>query len=302
LLEGREKNNLDAFSYDFTLIKSGNLLEAMSFSVPIWKSGAGGSLQSNKRILGVAPPGEIEEPYIDRENDSERDCRKEYLSRAKRHIERVAYSNFDTPYTSLITLTYKANIKDLPKANHDFHLFVKRITYWIEKYKYPYPGFQFKYICKPEFQDRGAIHYHLVTNLRAFPFAKKNVREWKRQKTLPPDWDIDVNLQDIWNGKTRGKGCADLEPIEKDRMITVISYLTDYMTKQFKDERFCGKKAYSSSHNLDRPIQIYNDDAKRVLEALLESESVKEKDCWTFTPDSLPDQTINFRKYIITQR
>ena len=55
-----------------------------------------------------------------------------------------------------LTLTFAGNVKDLNIANNEFTNFVKRI-----KKIYPY----FLYVCVVEFQQRGAVHYHLVCNL-----------------------------------------------------------------------------------------------------------------------------------------
>lgn len=229
----------------------------------------------------------------------ERDYRHEYMSRARRTIERLAYCNFNNQYTSLITLTYKANIKELDSAYYDLYQFIKRLKYPLEKYQYPYPEFELKYICKPEFQERGAVHFHLVTNLRSFPFAKKIVKEWKKQKRLRKDWDDEYNLQDIWNGLQKSKGVADLQSVAWEGMPQVVSYITGYMTKDFDDERFTGKKSYSTTRNLEKPKQLFNDTAKLYIENLLKDRDIKEKNCWTFTPSNYTEQNINCCKIII---
>lgn len=230
----------------------------------------------------------------------ERDYRLEYMGRARRKIERVAYCNFDNQYTSLMTLTYKANKQELDKAFYDLKKFMERLKYVLKKYQYPYPAFELKYICKPEFQERGAVHFHLVTNLKSFPFAKKVVRDWKKQGRLKAEWDDEYNLQDIWAGLQTKKGVADLQPIAREGMPNVVSYITGYMTKDFDDERFARKRSYSTTRNLNKPKQLFNDDARLYIENLLKEKDIKKVSAWEFTPDTYTEQTINCSKYIIS--
>jgi len=276
-------------AYKSKVIISGKLVESMQFTEPIFKWGSCGESKS-KPTSHSSIDKTIEEV--------ERDYRKEHLAGKKRELERLAYCNFDNNYATLITLTYKNNIQDLDIANRDFSNFIKRLKYVLEKYNYPYKGFKLKYIAKPEFQERGAVHYHLLCNLKAFPFAKKNVRDWKKQGTLKPEWDIEYNLQSIWCGCAEGKGVADLEQIDNG-MITVISYLTDYMVKQFQDERFINRKSYFTSRLLEKPIEMYASDAEKYMERLLQDKKVQKKDSWFFTPQAFAEQTIQFDKYIL---
>ncbi len=281
-------------SYDYKIIQSGDLIEVMSFTEPVFKgySVSGGG---NKASVGLNDT-EKESLLL----DESRDHRNEYLHRTRRELERLSYCNFNNEYTTLITLTYKDNQQNLEKANRDFSKFIMRLKYVLKKYNYPYRGFELKYICKPEFQKRGAIHYHFVCNLRAFPFAKKNVIEWQKQGTLRLDWDVGYNLQDIWKGNTLGRGSADLEQIDKSKgVVSVISYLTEYMTKQFTDDRFIGQKSYFPSRNLDKPVELFGDKAKDYLQELLKCNAVKKIDSWVFSPKSLPEQNISFLKYLI---
>lgn len=285
------------FPYNYTAIISGNLVETMDFTQTIYRSLDKGTKKS------IAIPKPLKEEFAEELSvpiiSQERDYRLEYMSRARRKIERLAYCNFNNRYTSLMTLTYKANEQELSKAYADLELFIKRLKYPLEKYQYPFPEFQLKYICKPEFQERGAVHFHLVTNLKSFPFAKKIVKQWKAQGNLRKDWDDEYNLQDIWSGLQIKKGTADLQPVAWEGMPNVVSYITGYMTKDFDDERFSGKKSYSTTRNLNKPRQIFNDDARLFIENLLKDREVKEKSSWEFTPESHTEQTISCCKYIV---
>ncbi|MCK5475371.1 MAG: hypothetical protein KAI71_02205 [Candidatus Pacebacteria bacterium] len=76
--------------------------------------------------------------------------------------------NCNEQLNKFFTLTFAENVKDLTKANYTFNIFVKKL-----KLKYPY----FQYVCVVEFQQRGAVHYHLVCNLE-FVRKKKLEKIW----------------------------------------------------------------------------------------------------------------------------
>ena len=270
-------------SYSFTAIRSGRMLETYSFALPIQLGLAGGGSGGKKSAINKTSPMEVIEP--------ERDYRKEHLGRVKRNIERLAYCNFDNKYTSLITLTYRSNITDLDIANNDFDKFIRRLNYTLQKLNRP----ALKYICRPEFQERGAIHYHMVTNLRSFPFTSDVVREWRRRGTLPDAWKDEYNLKDLWHGKEAGKGSVNLEPIKKG-MFSVCSYLTEYLTKQ-TDDKLQQRKSFFTSRQLDKPEQYFDSDAMQVFEQL--GKSAKKISSWCYEPESLQNQKINYAKFII---
>ena len=269
-------------SYNFTAIRSGRMLETYLFSLPIQLGLAGGG-SGGKKVISKTSPIDVLEP--------ERDYRKEHLGRVKRNIERITFCNFDNKYTSLITLTYRANITDLDIANKDFNKFIMRLNYTLQKLKRP----ALKYICRPEFQERGAIHYHLVTNLRSFPFTPDVVREWRAAGTLPDAWKDEYNIRDLWHGKEAGKGMINLEPIKKG-MFSVCSYLTDYLTKQ-TDDKLQQRKSFFTSRELDKPEQYYDSDAMQVFEQV--EKSAKKIGGFCFEPENTANQKIIYAKFII---
>jgi hypothetical protein len=55
------------------------------------------------------------------------------------------------------TLTFRENLHNIKEANYEFLKFIKRV-----KYKFG----DFKYLAVIEFQDRGAIHYHMISDFR----------------------------------------------------------------------------------------------------------------------------------------
>ena len=106
---------------------------------------------------------------------------------------------------------------DLRRANGEFAKFVKRLKRYV--------GFSPQYVAVPEFQKRGAVHYHLLLNC---PY-------------IPAD-----ELARLW-----GKGFVKVNAI--DNVDNLGAYVTKYMTKDNVDERLAGQKSYFMSRNLKKP-------------------------------------------------
>ena len=128
----------------------------------------------------------------------------------------------------LLTFTYRENKVDVADAYRDFSSCVQAL-----RYKF---GKNFKYICVPEFQKRGAVHFHaLFWGVQASLLGVQ--REW-------PSNSIDCYF---WSyGFTFCK--------ETDGHLKIASYLSKYMRKTFADPRLAARKAYVTSRNIERPV------------------------------------------------
>jgi hypothetical protein len=135
----------------------------------------------------------------------------------------------------MLTLTTKENISDLSITSPMLTLFMKRFNYEISQGE---KEAQLKYVAIPEWQKRGAVHYHIA--LFNMPYVKQEV------------------LTDIW-----GQGYIWIS--RSDRVRDLGHYLTKYMTKGFDDERFKGHRRYSSSAGLKRPVVVYEQDTARAI-------------------------------------
>jgi hypothetical protein len=117
-----------------------------------------------------------------------------------------------------LTLTFAENETDLNRANKEFRNFIRRLSYKL--------GNDIKYIGGIEFQDRGAIHYHIV--LFNCPFIP--VKDFYR----------------IW-----GLGDVTIKALND------VDNLGVYVTKRFEeyldDERLMGHKCYLRSKGLYEP-------------------------------------------------
>jgi hypothetical protein len=161
--------------------------------------------------------------------------------RAKSKLRRLIQGNIQSHprYKPVfLTLTFRENITELKIANKKFTHFIKRLN---RKVKH-----NIKYVAVPEFQERGAVHYHmLILNL---PYIGGRYLE-----------------ENIWkNGKTDIKLCY--------RTKGIYHYITKYLTKSFADPRCKGAKRYF--HSLDHPIITIRNNAL----AFYTAKDLKEQD------------------------
>lgn len=141
-------------------------------------------------------------------------------------VRRLACCNFNAEYDKFFTLTFKDNLTDVKVANRIFAKFIMRLKHKFTK--------DLKYLAVVEFQNRGAVHYHVLSDI---PF-------------IPSD-----ELQKIW-----GQGFVYINAIS--HVDNIGAYIVKYMTKDNTDERLQGQKAYLYSRNLKKPETLINHNLK----------------------------------------
>lgn len=159
------------------------------------------------------------------------------IMRAKFNMQRLIKTN-EKEFKTFITLTFEENVKDISKANNIFKNFkdqIKRVKR------------DFKYVCVPEFQKRGAVHYHLLTNIDYTDFSLLSKDEYKHHSKKYKMWNTGRYIK-YWN-----KGFSLVKNLDN---IDVVGYLTKYMTKDI-DNRLWGKRRYLYSQNLNKPEEYY---------------------------------------------
>ena len=154
--------------------------------------------------------------------------RERVLARARTSVRRLVDCNPDL--NKFFTLTFAENVTDFEVANECFRKYIMRL-------KYNYKS-DLKYLVVPEFQKRGAIHFHVLCNLQYVPVAR---------------------LAELW-----GFGFCRINRI--DNVTNVGLYVSKYIQKQFDDDRLHTKKCYWGSRNLKRPVVI---DTPEVVDSLL---------------------------------
>src|ERR1035437_3330131 len=109
-----------------------------------------------------------------RKKDKEKDegkifaKRKDNVLQAKRNFRRLVGANLDGEKPLLMTITYEENMEDITTGYRDYKSFVQAI-----RYRY---GKEFNYIVVPEFQLRGAVHFHaLFWGLPTEPLLKERL-------------------------------------------------------------------------------------------------------------------------------
>lgn len=154
------------------------------------------------------------------------------------------------------TLTFKHNVTDLEVANAEFTKFNKRLSYHL----YGVKSNVLKYICVPEFQKRGAVHYHvLYFNL---PYVEQK------------------EFQKVW-----GQGFTFVESVSsKDEIEDFAKYVSKYIKKEnskgednydiYLEKDMLNQKRYFASRGLNKPsefkIDIDSDLYKRIMAELSE--------------------------------
>ena len=157
--------------------------------------------------------------------------RKDSVGRASMAFRRLVLSNLGKSENPLLlTFTYKENITDIKQGYFDFGAFIRAT-----RYKF---GQDFRYIAVPEFQKRGAVHFHaLFWGLQSSAFGEEC--EWPKNRVTCESWKF---------------GFVFLKQTDGDEKIS--SYLAKYLAKSFVDFRLKGQKSYISSRNIFRPIVV----------------------------------------------
>lgn len=237
------------------LVVSGNILEYYEYEKPCTK---GFEKMRAGRANALFTSEEVKQ-----------DNRKKTAQRARSTVRRCVNAN--PQLNKFFTLTFADNVTDLDFAHYAFDKFVKRL-------KTRFKGFQ--YICVTEFQQRGAVHFHLLCNLPYIPVAE---------------------LEKIW-----GNGFVKINRI--DNIDNVGAYVTKYMTKDI-DERLTGRKCYSMSKGLNEPKEYTKDDdideimenidgVKRVYTSEFESEYYGVVRYTQIICTNTPPKTDPFRKWL----
>lgn len=214
--------------YDGKMIRSGDIIEIYQYSNGVYK----GVVSNNNGRKGNGNTSD-EDKAKNREISLNR-ARKEFMRTVNANVGR--YGDIKPKF---VTFTFSDNIKDLKEANQVWRNFIRRLNYRV----YGTNCRELQYGVVPQFQKRGAVHYHCIFfNL---PY-------------------IDCSdLATIW-----GQGFIKINAI--DNIDNVGAYVCRYMSRDFDDERLQGQKCYFFSRGVKRPKEIYldYDDLERIKKYL----------------------------------
>jgi len=229
---------ITATQYDYKLIDCGDYIQIYKFHI-------------KKKTKNKKDKKLIDYDYLFKKNNLKRSSDLKVIEyknimRSKFQLQRIVKTN-EKVFKTFITLTFSDNVKDIETAN-------KKFAIWRTKINSIFKGFQ--YVCVPEFQKRGAVHYHLMTNIE----INKIYYYTRRLKSLKTELIISQE-----NNNSKYNKCYDVKywpygftsvyPLDN---INVVGYITKYMTKDI-DNRLWGKNKYLCSNNLKRPKEILID-------------------------------------------
>jgi len=159
--------------------------------------------------------------------EQKQEKRKDNARRTAMVFRRLVSANLgESNCPLLISLTYSENFEDIGLAHKDFNSFARSIRNQFGK--------EVSYVAVPEFQKRGAIHFHALF----WGLDSTSLASTERRTRL---------VAGLW-----GKGFVDLVATDGDHKIA--GYLAKYMSKTFCDSRLLSKKAYIASRNIKRPV------------------------------------------------
>jgi nicotinic acid mononucleotide adenylyltransferase len=201
------------------------------------------------------------------------EIRSDNAMRSKISLERLIKANIEA-FKTFLTLTFADNVSSIKEAN-------KILNIWLTRARKSHKDL--KYICVPEYQKRGAVHYHLITNLD----LNSDLIKLQANKTNQYDvlyWD---------NGFSSVFGIKD---------VNIVGYLSKYMTKDI-DNRLFNKKRYFYSTNLKIPkteyINTEDDKAMQYLFNLLKDKKIKYSNTYYTKIDNCPVKFYELTSYNI---
>ncbi len=174
------------------------------------------------------------------------EIRKDSLNRTRDKLLDYTFTN-GYKFKSFITLTFKDNIEDINYANKKFQNYIDQVRRYEKK-----KGREFFYIGVPEFQNRGAVHYHILTSLE----CNQELIEKKSIITVKGKNGKYRNLE-YYNLKYWNEGFSSafdiIGDINKDFNIGL--YITKYLYKDLGNKLWINKKLLKSN-NLIKPSEL----------------------------------------------
>lgn len=179
-------------------------------------------IQTGVRNQGVALSRQVTVGQ-EEQNKGKRADNARRAGSAFRRLVSANLGQFDVPV--LASFTYAENVISTEQGHQDFNTFIRTMRNVL--------GQEFRYIAVPEFQKRGAIHFHALF--------------WD----LPPGL-VETERNTRFFAKLWQRGYVDLTNTDGSELLG--GYLSKYMVKAFFDPRLYMKKAYVCSRNIKRPV------------------------------------------------
>lgn len=220
---------MNGYYFNLKAIECGNRIELYKYSIAQEK-GFEGYNKTGRKGKGMA---RVEKN------------RKETLNRARNNIIRLVNCNPDL--TTFISLTYKENMQNLRLSKTHLNILFKQLQQDFDN---------FKYLYVLEFQQRGAIHYHMLCNFQVHVETAKS-RDFK------PELQKQLELQ--FHEMYWPHGWVDIRDLKQEGNTNVGLYVSVYLVEDLYKLDLEGSRCYGYSRNLDRPVEkVYMTDLKPV--------------------------------------
>lgn len=167
--------------------------------------------------------------------------RMKVLRMAREKVITLSNSNMSSK-TLFVTLTFKENEQNIGYANRELSKFIQRLSTLRNgrggKQSVPYLGVI-------EFQERGAIHYHMLL------FNLGTISDFTHDGSIEKRHEVNKRMAELW-----GHGFCKVEQV--NAINNVGAYLVKYMLEDMDDARLQGKKSYFHSRDLKQARITYD--------------------------------------------
>lgn len=167
------------------------------------------------------------------------------LSRTRNNIITTVENNKDK-FASFVTLTFRENVTDVDEAFTKFHTYISSVR----RYQHS-NGDELYYLAIPEFQKRGAVHFHMIWNVECgSPMTPKQVPK----RIISEGKPLTIEYYDLpyWE-----YGYSTAFPIQqKNELFDISLYMVKYLTKGLDDPdnpRLFARQKVLKSQNLTKP-------------------------------------------------
>lgn len=206
--------------------------------------------------------------------------RYDSIKRVRKNFYRLVLANLDGKENPCFLSLTTVNERSIQFGYRYFTEFIQRLR---KKY-----GKGFRYIAVPEFQKRGAIHFHVIIwglhddvvfheapwsfwSTKASSLSLSRFLKWCNEKGYKPEHARgNRDLQHKW-----GRGFLDCLPTDGDYRIA--GYMAKYMQKAMSDKRLFGQKGYVRSRNTLSPVSLTANQYSYWLEAGGDSQEAVDK-------------------------
>lgn len=233
--------------YDVKVLFSGNVIEVYRYEA----TRSVGYSVKERGFSSADDEIDYETGEIITKEDRRLASRKASNIRARNNLRRLITTNFNNN-SKFLTLTFRENVKDIEAANEVFRDFTRGLNRYLLRVNKP----KLNYVAVVEFQKRGAIHYHLICDLKGV--GANTIRKYWLNATKELEGNIDIkNIRHVDN---------------------VGAYLVKYMTKADADKRLIGKKLYQTSRGLKKPkelgLAMWKEKDRLILDDLLKGKKI----------------------------